>query len=379
MTERYDVIVVGLGAMGSAAALHLARRGRRVLGLERFTPAHNRGSSHGQSRIIRQAYFEDPAYVPLVLRAYELWEDLGRGPSGPLLTTTGALMIGPPDSELVTGSLRSAERWGLDHQMIDAAELRRRFPTFAPTPETVALHEPQAGVLPPETAVAAHLQLASRAGAELHFSEPVVGWEADPSGAGVTVTTAVGVARADQLVICPGAWAPEVLRDLGVPFAVERRVQFWFQPVGDDVAPFLPDRHPAWIWDDGDGLPYGIPAVGGPDVKVAWHRRGGPCAPDRLDQTVSPADIEEIAGVVRTLVPLLPGRFVRAEPCLYTNTPDEHFVVGRHPRHPAVLVACGFSGHGFKFAPVIGEILADLTTTGATAHPIGLFDPCRFR
>lgn len=381
MNGTYDVIVVGLGGMGSAAAYHLARRGRRILGLERFAPAHDRGSSHGGSRIIRQAYFEDPAYVPLVLRAYELWREAERASGTDLLTITGAVMIGTPESEVVTGSLRSARQWGLDHELLDAAELGRRFPTFAPTADTVAVYEPQAGVVRPEAAVAAQLRLAAEAGAELRFEVPVVAWEADGRGEGVTVTTASGAARADRLVVCPGAWAPEVLGGLGVPFAVERQVQFWFRPTGDPDA-FLPGRHPVWVWDEGgDGQPYGVPALDGPagGVKAAWFRRGRPCMPATLDRDVAAAEIDEIAGVLRARVPRLPGRLLRAVPCMYTNTPDQHFVVAPHPAHPQVVVACGFSGHGFKFAPVIGEILADLVTAGTTAHPIALFDPSRFR
>ena len=377
----YDVIVVGLGGMGSAAAYHLARRGKRVLGLERFTPAHDRGSSHGGSRIIRQAYFEDPAYVPLVLRAYELWREVERAAGAELLTITGALMIGGPQSEVVAGSLRSARQWDLEHEILDAAALQSRFPAFASSPDTMAVYEAQAGVVRPEAAVAAHLDLAAGAGAELRFSEPVVRWEADGSGIGVTVTAAGGVARADRLVLCPGAWAPELLSDLGVPLAVERQVQFWFQPAGA-LDPFLPGRHPVWVWDgEGDGQPYGVPALDGPDggVKTAWFRRGRPCTPDSLDRNVSAVEVEAMTEVLRARIPLLPGRFLRAAACMYTNTPDQHFVVAAHPLHPQVVVACGFSGHGFKFAPVIGEILADLVIDGATARPIALFDPSRFR
>jgi sarcosine oxidase len=380
MTRRHDVIVVGLGGMGAAAAWHLARRGRRVLGLERFTPAHDRGSSHGRSRVIRQAYFEDPAYVPLVLRAYELWREVEQATGDELLLITGALMMGSSESEVVAGSLRSAQHWGLEHQVLDATDVRRRFPAFAPTADTVAVYEAQAGVVRPEAAVAAHLRLAADADAELRFSEPVVAWEADGSGEGVTVTTGSGVERADRLVICPGAWAPEVLSDLGVPFAVERQVQFWFEPAGG-IGAFLPGRHPVWVWDGGgDGQPYGLPAVDGPagGVKAAWFRRGRPCTADTLDRHVSPAEVEEMAETLRARVPGLQGRFLRAVPCLYTNTSDQHFVVALHPRHPQVVVACGFSGHGFKFAPVIGEVLADLAIDGATGHPIALFDPRRF-
>ena len=376
----YDVIVVGLGGMGSAAAYHLARRGQRVLGLEQFTPAHDRGSSHGRSRVIRKAYFEDPAYVPLVLRAYELWREAEQASGTDLLLITGALMIGAPDSEVVAGSLRSAREWNLDHELLDAADLRRRFPVFTPTPDTVALYETQAGVVRPEAAVAAHLTLAAEAGADLRFEEPIVAWEADRSGEGVAVTTGRGAERAARLVICPGAWAPEFLAGLGVPFMVERQLQFWFQPSGDPDA-FLPERYPVWVWDGGgDGQPYSLPAIDGFDggVKAAWFRHGRPCTPDTIDRRVTAAEVGEMAEMLRTRVPLLPGRFLRAVACMYTNTPDQHFVVALHPAHPQVAVACGFSGHGFKFAPVIGEILADLAITGTTAHPIGLFDPRRF-
>jgi sarcosine oxidase len=376
MPDTYDVIVVGLGAMGSAAALHLARRGRRVLGLERFTPAHDRGSSHGNSRIIRQAYFEDPAYVPLVLRSYELWREAERAAEVELLTITGALMIGAPGSEAVEGSLRSARQWGLDHEVLDAASLARRFPTFAPDPGTVAVFEPGAGVLRPELAVSTLLRLAAEAGAELRFSEPALGWA---GGGDVSVTTAGGTVRADRLVVCPGAWAPDLLADLGVPLTVERQVQFWFEPAGD-VEAFGPGRFPVWLWDDGDRMFYGLPAIDGAagGVKAAWHRAGQRCDPDALDRAVSAGEVDEIRETVRRRVPLLPGRFLRGVPCMYTNTPDEHFVLGFHPRHPQVVVACGFCGHGFKFAPVIGEIVADLLVDGTTAHPVGLFDPRRF-
>ncbi|MGH9010271.1 MAG: N-methyl-L-tryptophan oxidase [Acidimicrobiia bacterium] len=380
MNRNHDVIVVGLGGMGSAAAYHLARRGQRVLGLERFTPAHDQGSSHGRSRVIRQAYFEDPAYVPLVLRSYELWREAERATGADLLLITGALMIGAPDSEVVAGSLRSAREWGLDHELLDAGDLRRRFPTFAPTADTVALYEAQAGVVRPEAAVAAHLALAADAGADLRFEEPIVGWEADGSGEGVTVTTGCGIERAGRLVVCPGGWAPELLAGLGVPLMVERQLQFWFQPSGDPAA-FLPGRYPVWVWDGGgDGQPYSLPAIDGPDggVKAAWFRRGRPCTADTLDRNVSAAEVGEMAETLRARVPLLPGRFLRAVACMYTNTPDQHFVVAPHPAHPQVVVACGFSGHGFKFAPVIGEILADLAIDGTTAHPIALFDPRRF-
>ncbi|WP_448627649.1 N-methyl-L-tryptophan oxidase [Geodermatophilus sp. URMC 64] len=371
-----DVIVLGLGGMGSAAAAHLAARGQRVLGLERFRPAHALGSSHGGSRIIRQSYFEDPAYVPLVLRAYELWERVERDSGADLLTITGGLYVGRPEVPTVAGALASAREHGLPHEVLDAAEIRRRFPTMTPADDEVALYEDVAGFVRPEAAVHAHLELAARAGAELRFEEPALGWTATPGG-GVRVTTAAGSYEAAKLVVCPGAWAPRLLADLGVPFTVERQVMYWFEPDGG-IGPF--ERHPIWIHGAADDLQlYGFPAIDGPDggVKTAIFRRGTPCTPESIDRVVHPEEVAFIAGRLRAVIPTLPGRFLTGVACMYTNTPDEHFVVARHPEHEQVTVACGFSGHGFKFVPVVGEVLADLVTEGTTRHPIGLFDPRR--
>ncbi|MGI5247138.1 N-methyl-L-tryptophan oxidase [Dactylosporangium sp. CA-139066] len=374
---NYDVIVAGLGGMGSSAAYHLAARGKRVLGLERFGPAHDRGASHGGSRITRQSYFEDPAYVPLLLRAYELWERLERDSGRDLMTLTGGLMMGAPDSVTVDGSRRSAEQWGLPHEMLDAAEIRRRFPVFRPAPGDVALFEAKAGLLRPEAAVEANLALAAGHGAELRFHEPVEAWSED--GEGVTVRTAAGTYRAGALVLCPGAWAPELLADLGVPIVVTRQVQFWFAPEGG-IEPFRPEVQPIFIWEGpADTQVYGFPALDGPDggIKVAFFRGGEATTPETIDRSIRPAEIEEVAAHLATRVPAAAGRYLRGKTCMYANAPDKHFVVGRHPAHERVTVACGFSGHGFKFVPVVGEILADLALTGETAHPIALFDPGR--
>ncbi|MEU7282924.1 N-methyl-L-tryptophan oxidase [Streptomyces sp. NPDC045431] len=378
MSPTYDVIVVGLGGMGSAAAHHLSARGARVLGLEKFGPVHNRGSSHGGSRITRQSYFEDPAYVPLLLRAYELYERLERDTGRDIATLCGGLMLGRPASRTVAGSRLSAERWGLPHEMLDAEEIRRRFPTLTPADDEVALYEARAGLLRPENTVAAHLQLATTAGAELHYEEPLVRWE--PYRDGVRVHTAENNYTAGQLVICPGAWAPGLLADLGVPFTIERQVMYWFRPRGP-AERFRPAHHPVYIWEDADGVQiYGFPAIDRPELgaKVAFFRKGTVCTPETIERTVRDDETAAMARQAGRLLPDLPGRFLKAATCMYSNTPDEHFVIARHPRHPeSVTVACGFSGHGFKFVPVVGEILADLALTGTTAHPIELFDPRR--
>jgi sarcosine oxidase len=371
----YDVIVIGLGGMGSAAAYHLAARGQRVLGLEKFTPAHDRGSSHGGSRIIRQSYFEDPAYVPLLLRAYELWEKLATDSQREVYRLTGGLFIGPPDCITVAGSLKASRQWDLPHEVLDAGEIRSRFPTFTPDASDIALYEAKAGFARPELTVAAHLDLAEQAGATLQFGEEVLEWS--ESAAGVTVRTAQGSYTAGQLVICPGAWAPQLLAEFGIPITVERQVLYWLDPVGG-VEPFV--DHPIFIDETADGMQsYGFPAIDGPGggVKVAFFRKGVECTPETIDRTVHEHEVREMRERTARLVPSLDGPCLHSATCMYSNTPDQHFVIARHPESAYVTVACGFSGHGFKFVPVVGEILADLAIDGATGHPISLFDPKR--
>jgi sarcosine oxidase len=374
----YDVIVAGLGGMGSSAAYHLAGRGKRVLGLERFDPAHDRGSSHGQSRIIRQAYFEDPAYVPLLLRAYELWGRLEQETGEDLMTLSGGLMIGPPDSRTFTGSMASADEYGIPYEVFDAPELKRRYPVFEPTPGTVALFEEKAGFVRPEASVKAHLDRAASMGADLRFGEEILAWE--PTASGVSVETASGGYEAERLVISAGAWAPKLLADLGLPLEVTRQILFWFDPVGG-VEPFLSDRFPIFIWEPEDGNSfYSIPAHDGPGggVKVAFFRADGrPADPETIDREVHDEEVEFIKSYLARFVPALDGDLLYAKTCMYTNTPDEHFVVSEHPDYPQVAIAAGFSGHGYKFCSVVGEILADLATEDETSHPIDLFSPAR--
>ncbi len=378
-----DAIVVGLGAMGSAAACHLAARGQRVLGLEQFQPAHDRGSSHGHSRVIRLAYFEHPDYVPLLHRAYALWDRLERDTGRALLRITGGLMIGRPDSEVVSGSLRSARAHGLAHELLDAAAIRRRYPPFTPSPAVVGLFEPTAGVLAPEACAHAHLERAVSHGAEIHVDERVVGWEARANGDGVTVRTTRSTYEAGRLVLAPGAWASTLFDLPDVPFEVERQVLYWFDP-DDGTEPFSPDRFPIYVWDLGEGVQvYGFPAQEGPPggVKVAFFRTGlgTRCTVDTVDRQVHPEEVGQMRNAVSDAIPSLArGRLLATATCMYTLTPDHHFVLGLHPRHQQVVVASPCSGHGFKFASVIGEILADLAIHGGTEHPIALFSPLRF-
>ena len=379
MPQSYDVIVLGLGGMGSAALWHLAARGVRVLGLERFTPPHDHGSSHGQSRIIRQAYYEDPAYVPLLFRAYELWDDLERATGRRLLLPTGGVFIGPPDADLIAGSLRSAREHSLPHQVLSAAEIRQRWPVLHADPSEIGVFEDRSGVLLVEECVRAHVDAALRRGAEAHFEEPVLRWSARPGGDGVVVETKQGRYEAARLVIAGGAWNPGLLGDLGLPFRVERQVLYWFDP-GPQRALFALGRLPIWAWEHPDiTFFYGFPDLGAPGVKAAFHHGGETTSADQIRRTVSAEETAAFRAVLRRFVPALDVPPTQAATCMYTNTPDDHFVIGLHPQYPQVALAAGFSGHGFKFCAVVGEVLADLARSGSTRHPIGLFAPTRFQ
>lgn len=371
-----DAIILGLGAMGSAAAYHLARRGVQVIGLEQYTPAHDRGSSHGRSRIIREAYFEHPDYVPLIQRAYEQWRALQEGSGARLLVMTGGLMIGPDDGVLVQGALASARMHHLPYELITADEVQRRFPPFRLQPGTVAVQEPNAGVLFPEACVRAHLDGASRAGAALHFEEPVLRWTAD--GGGVEVVTAAQTYAASRLVITAGPWAPQVLRELGLPLVVERNVMYWFAPLRTPGA-FAPERFPIYIYEyRKDAFFYGFPAVPDTSVKVAHHHSGVFCSPETIRREVAPDEVARMRALLAAHLPDANGNLLQTAACLYTNTPDGHFIIDRHPQWSHVTLACGFSGHGFKFASVVGEVLADLAIDGWTRHPVDLFRLARF-
>ena len=377
MQKSFDAIVLGLGAMGSAAAYHLASRGARTLALEQFTSPHDQGSSHGGSRMIRQAYFESPDYIPLVLRAYELWRKLETDSCSRLLHITGGLTLGPQDGDLVPRTIAAAAEHSIPFESLEAAEVRRRFPALTPLPNDIAILEPNAGYLLPEECIRGHLQLAARAGAQLHFEETVLGWSASRDR--VQVRTARDTYDAGHLVITAGPWAGEALR-ASLPLHVTRQVMAWFAPRGG-VAPFLSDRFPVFLMENAGEVPsYGFPAIDGSGggMKAAIHGSDHVCTPATADRAIHAADIDRIRRLLTPRIPALQGELLRAQTCLYTTTPDEHFIMGAHPQAENCTIACGFSGHGFKFAPVVGEILADLATTGATAHPTALFDPARF-
>ena len=375
MPSDYEVIVVGLGAMGSSTAYHLAQRGLRVLGLDRYQPPHNFGSSHGLTRIIREAYFEDPLYVPLVQRAYELWAELEKQSGRQLLLKTGGLMIGPPDGALVSGASRSAELHQLEHEILNSTNLQQKFPMFQIEDNPMAVWEPRAGILFPERAIQTHLDLAGGLGVHLRFNDPVRKWE--PFGKGVRVFTDTNSYTAKHLVLSPGAWMNSLLPETKLPLTVERQVLYWFKPVSHPEM-FRPDQFPIFIRQYArDHFFYGFPDLGD-GVKVAFHHEGRQVDPDAISQEVDAQQIAEMRRVLSEYLPDANGELLSTAVCKYTNTPDEHFILDYHPEFPQVVVASPCSGHGFKFSPVIGEMIAGMVQGKQPPFNLDLFKIARF-
>ena len=374
MANTYDVIVAGVGAMGSAACWQLARRGFRVLGLERFAIPHNRGSSHGVTRIIRLAYYEHPDYVPLLRRAYELWRETERKSGQQLLFITGGIDAGRPDSRLVTGSLLSCRTHALAHEVLDAKELQRRFPGFNLPADFIAVYQPDGGFVACERAIVAQVELARAAGAEIRTQELMTKWEA--TSGGVRVTTQRGTYEAGRLILSTGAWIADHVPALKGKAVAERQVLGWFEPKKPEL--FSPDVFPISILETDEGLPYALPVWGVPGFKLGLfrhlHEQGHA---DALPRETNAKDEALLRGIVERYFPQAAGRTLSLQTCLFTNVPDAHFVIDTLPGLPQVIVASPCSGHGFKFAGVIGEILADMATRGTPRFDLRLFSLAR--
>jgi sarcosine oxidase len=410
--NTYSTIVIGVGTMGSAACMHLASRGERVLGIDRYPVPHDLGSHHGGSRIIRDCYFELPDYVPLLLRTRAGWEALeresikfGADPTFPLVHRPGVLYMGAPGSEVVGRSHASGAGHGVPCEPLDARAVRTRFPQFNIPDDWSALFEPGSGFVRPERAVAAAVRVARAHGADIHEGERVIEWSETANG--VQVRTDRGTYEAGSLIITAGAWTPSLARTLGVTLTPLRVPIVWLAPC--DAALCASPRMPVWYIDRsiaqgeqatqaqhansvapvgeslhvtdikpvGHTLPgiYGIPTAPGQDapggVKIALHGAGTPCDPDAPRVPATLDEIEEIRSITREFIPAAAGPALATATCLYTNSPDQHFIVDRMPGCARTWIACGFSGHGFKFMPVLGEALADLAMNGSTPLPIG--------
>lgn len=373
---RYDVAVVGLGGMGSAALAHCAARGASVIGIEQFGIAHDLGSSHGKSRMIRKAYFENPAYVPLILRAYDLWRELERDAGEELLQITGVLAVGQENSKIVERTRHTATLHGLPLEQLSKREIEARYPMLKLLPGEAGVFEPDGGVLDPERAIAAHVRVAEGRGAEMRYDVAMQSWHPTSDGFEIHLSDGSRV-EARALVLTIGPWFKSMLESLGVRTDVQRNVQVWFEP-GTDV--YAAGRFTSFLLDRPE-LPaplYGFPDFGA-GLKAAFHGAGDLTDADHIDRSIDAArDVEPLAAVMEQWMPGAAASFRGAKACMYTLTPDHDFVVDRHPDHPDLVMCGGFSGHGFKFAPVVGEIAADLALDGGTRHDIEFLSLRRF-
>lgn len=371
MAAEFDVAVIGLGAMGSAAASFAAARGARVLGIEAHFPAHALSSSHGDSRLIRLGYFEDPSYVPLLRRAYENWRSLEARLRADILSVTGVLQIGRPDSKIVSGTKASCDLHGLTHEILDKAEMARRYPAFALENGEIGLLDPQGGYIRPEAAIMGYLKLAAEDGAELHFGERVTAIEPDEDGVDILTTT--GRYRARKVIVATGAWIAELVPELATHAVPIRQVVAWYQP--EDGFAAQPGRMPCFLRDEGEnGSYFGFPAIGIDGVKIGRHAHfREPIDPTAANPPVNEADTALLDGFARKRLPKVASTRMRATTCRYTMLPSEDFLIDFSPTYRNVVVSSACSGHGFKFTSVIGEILSDLALDGGSALPTSLF------
>jgi sarcosine oxidase len=373
---RYDAIVVGVGGMGSATAYYLARRGKRVLGLERFGIPHAMGSSHGHTRIIRLAYYEDPSYVLLLRRAYELWREIQGKAGEKLLHVTGSVDAGPGESWVFKGSWESCKLHDLPHEVLTGAELGRRHPGYHLPPEHLALLQPEGGFLAPERCIVSYVMAAQSLGAEIHGHERVLEWV--PLEGGVRVRTDRGTYEADRLVMTAGAWNADLLDVLDGLAVPERQVLAWLQPARPDL--FRPDTFPVFNLLVDEGRFYGFPVFGVPGFKFGkYFHLGETGDADEIDRQPHDYDEQLLRSFAERYFPDGCGPTMDLQTCMFTNTPDHHFVIDLHPDYPQVSIASPCSGHGFKFASVVGEIMADLAEKGFTRHDIDLFCLDRLR
>ena len=365
--NRYDAIVIGVGAMGSAALYHLSCRGIKVLGLERFFIGHDRGSSHGQTRIIRKAYFENPAYIPLLHRSYDLWARLEEASGRRLVHRVGLLLVGRGDGAVIPRVKRAAQEHQLAIEPLTIQDMNRRFPGFAADVEMEALFESNAGFLEAESSVEAHVEQAVAHGATILTGQVVQNWSADSCG--VVVTTTEARYSAEMLVICGGAWSTRLLSELDLPLRVRRKVVFWYAPRNNVYS--REQGCPVFCFDTDEGFFYGFPVLDELGMKVANHSDGQVIPnPDQIERTLKPEDELCVQSFLNKYLPDARPTLTKHSVCMYTMTPDEDFIIDRHRDHSNVVYAAGLSGHGFKFAPIIGSILADLVEKGETEEPI---------
>ncbi len=373
--RSYDVAVVGLGAMGSAALYAIAQRGRSVIGIERFEPGHRFGSSYGESRIIRMAYYEDPAYVPLLRLAYRAWESLECHTGENILTITGILEAGIEGSSLVEGSLRSARQHDIPHEVLLPGEVNKRFPAFSIPPDWQCVFQPDAGILQPEKAINLFVKAASELGATVASGTRVKSVRAVGDHVEVHLESGETI-EAGSVVLAVGPWMQDLVPELGSKMRLTRQPLMWFEPLIRQLV--QPPTMPVFFFDTPDDLIYGFPDFRGSGVKVASHLSGGELTDaDETRAEVSDEEKAHLKSMIDRFVPAAAGAVRQTHVCIYTRSSDEHFVLGLHPSASQIVLASPCSGHGFKFASIFGEILADLAMTRATDKPIDFFQPNR--
>ncbi|RVU03040.1 N-methyl-L-tryptophan oxidase [Mucilaginibacter limnophilus] len=376
MNNTFDVMVLGLGAAGSSALYHLSKTGKRVCGIDQFEPPHAQGSSHGQSRITRQAYHEDPLYVPFIKKAYELWDEVEKNSGKQLFLKTGGLMLGSPDAGVIKGAELSARTHDIPYEYLSNHEISKRFPALKPNKDTVGVLEKNAGILFPEECVKVHLELATANGAKIHTSEKVLAVTAGTDM--VEVVTGNATYSANKAIISTGAWISEFLPDLNLPLSVERQVLYWFKTNNVHQADiFAPQNLPVYIWEYAPKkMFYGFPDLGD-GIKVAHHHVGEPTTPHTLNRNISDEEVEAMQDVVKEYFNLKP-EFNYGAVCMYTNTPDERFVIDYHPAHKNIIIASPCTGHGFKFASITGKLLSQLALDSKPELNIDIFSVNRF-
>lgn len=375
MHNAYNVAIIGTGAMGSAAAYHLSKTGKKILVLDRFNPPHNFGSSHGQSRIIREAYFESPVYVPLVQQAYKLWYQLEKESNKKLLLKTGGLMLGTPDSKVVQGAMQSAIEHQLPYEYLNSHEIKKRFPGFNPTEKTVGIYEQNAGILFPEECIQTNIELAKNDNTDFRFNEVVTNIIVNNNE--VEITTCKEKYAAEKVIVSAGAWLKDLLPELQLPLKVTRQVLFWFKCRKEDAKKYAPKNFPVYIWQkEQEKIFYGFPDLS-EGIKIAIHHNGKITAADTIDRNVDEEEIKEISAIVKTYLGI-DATLNSSAVCMYTNTPDEDFIIDYHPLHKNIIIASPCSGHGFKFSSAIGKLLCEMALEQPLNFDISVFGINRF-
>ena len=375
--KTFDAIVLGLGAHGSSAIYHFSKNNTKVCGIDKFVPPHAFGSSHGQSRIIRQAYHESPMYVPLVMEAYKLWNELENVSGKKLLLKTGGLILGNEDTMVIRGAKLSAETHNVPYEYLSNKEIAKRFPALKPVEETVAVVERSAGILFPEECIKTNLELANKNGAVLLFGEVVQSINIK-NNSGEVVTDKDNY-ETEKLIVSVGAWLNDLLPELHLPLNIKRQVLFWFKNKDERIQQFIePKQLPIFIWEySSPHIFYGFPDLGN-GIKIAPHHEGQPIHPDFLSKKVDEDEIDQMKNILDKYFNV-DAKFNSSDVCMYTNTPDEHFIIDYYPSNKNIIIASPCSGHGFKFSSAIGKILCDMATEKSLQFDISPFKIDRFK